>query len=36
MIKAIDTCIDNWKPRKRYELIDTDNKMPVYKSGVLV
>jgi len=36
MIKGIDTTLSTFEPRKRYELIDTGRKRPVYSTGVLI
>jgi glycosyltransferase involved in cell wall biosynthesis len=36
MINGIDTCIATFEPRKRYELINTSDKRPVYTPGVLL
>jgi glycosyltransferase involved in cell wall biosynthesis len=33
---AIKTCIDNFKPRERFTIINTQDKRPVYPSGALI
>ena len=36
MIKSIEGCFKNWKPRKRYTLIDVNAPEPVYPDGILI
>ena len=36
MTNSINTCLDTWEPRNRFELIDTSEPAPVSPSGVLV
>ena len=33
---AIQTCLDNFKPREKYTIINTQDKRPVYPSGALI
>ena len=33
--QSINTCFDNWKPRKRFTLIDTSKPKPVYPDGII-
>jgi glycosyltransferase involved in cell wall biosynthesis len=35
MAKSINICLDNFKPRKRFTLVNTSMKQPEYPSGVL-
>jgi len=34
--EAISTCLDNWTPRKRYTIIDTNTPKPKYPVGDLI
>ena len=36
MVKSIDTCFDNWQPRRRFTLINTDINTVTYPDGVLI
>ena len=36
MIKSIDGCFDNWTPREKFILINTDVEDKVYPGGVLI
>ena len=35
MMNGIETCFENFEPRKRYTLIKTSDPKPVYPSGVI-
>ena len=36
MIKSIEGCFENWKPRKRFTLIDTNKPKPIYPDGIIL
>ena len=36
MIKSIDGCFENWKPRERYSLIDVSTPKPKYPDGIII
>jgi hypothetical protein len=35
-IKSVDKLFDIWKPRKRFELLETDTPSPEYPSGIIL
>jgi glycosyltransferase involved in cell wall biosynthesis len=36
MVDSIETCLNTWKPRKRFTLINTDREKIIYPDGVLI
>ena len=36
IINGVEACFENWKPRRRYTLIDANQKPKQYNSGILI